>query len=202
MGFETFVVAARKEKAFISRMIRFYVDLICLMIEAAADAGLPGFLYTDDLAYKSGPMLNPRMLEELYGDGYRRITETAHALGMKIIIHSCGNITSLLTWIADCGFDGVHPLEPTAGVDLAAAKKAVGDRICLVGNIDVSYILVSASKEEVFESVRQAIADAARGGGFILAADHSHEDVSVERLRWMLEAGEIHGKYPLAETRA
>ena len=197
MGFENFVVASRKEKEFVNRMIRFQVDLNCSIIEAFADAGLPGYLFADDLAYKSGPMLNPRMLEELFGDGYRRITETAHSLGMKIIIHSCGNTSSLLGWLADCGFDGVHPLEPTAGMELAAAKEAVGDRICLVGNIDVSYILVNAPREEVFETVRRAIADAGKGGGFILAADHSHEDVSVDRMRWMLEAAGRYGRYPL-----
>jgi uroporphyrinogen decarboxylase len=142
-------------------------------------------------------MLNPRMLEELFGDGYRRITETAHSLGMKIVIHSCGNTSSLLGWLADCGFDGVHPLEPTAGVDLAAVKKEVGDHICLVGNIDISYVLVKGSREEVYEAVRGAIADAGSGGGFILAADHSHEDVSAKRLRWMLEAGKEYGLYPL-----
>lgn len=69
------------------------------------------------------------------------------------------------TPLADCGFDGVHPLEPTAGMELAAAKEAVGDRMCLVGNIDISYILVNAPREEVFETVRRAIADAGKGGG-------------------------------------
>lgn len=192
MGFERFVVALRKEKGFVRRMIRFQVDLNCSIIEAFADAGLPGYLFADDLAYKSGPMLNPRMLEELFGDSYRRITQTAHSLGMKIVIHSCGNTSSLLGWLADCGFDGVHPLEPTAGMELAAAKEAVGDRICLVGNIDISHILVDAPREEVFEAVRRAIADAGKGGGFLLAAAHSHEDVSVERMKWMLEAA---GKY-------
>lgn len=198
MGFERFVVASRKEKDFVTRMIRFYTDLFCSSIEAFADAGVPGIYFGDDLAYRSGPMLNPRMLEGLFGDGYRRITETAHSLGMKIIIHSCGNTSSLLGWLADCGFDGVHPLEPTAGMELADAKKAAGDRICLIGNIDVSYILVSASKEEVYETVREAISDAGAGGGFILAADHSHEGVSLERLRWMLEAGRKYGNYPLS----
>jgi len=197
MGFERYAVAVRKERELLGRMIRFYTDLICMMVEAFADAGLPGFLFTDDLAYKSGPMLNPRMLEELYGEGYRRITDTAHTLGMKVIIHSCGNTASLLPWIADCGFDGVHPLEPTAGVDLAAAKEAVGDRICLIGNIDVSHVLVDGSKEEVFEAVRKAIADAGKGGGYILAPDHSHEDVMVDRLQWMLEAAREYGRYPL-----
>jgi uroporphyrinogen decarboxylase len=197
MGFERFVLATRKERGFLNRMIRFLTDLYCMMLEAMADAGIPGVIYTDDLAYRSGPMLNPRLIEELYGDSYRRISETAHSLGMKIIIHSCGNTTALLEWFADCGFDAVHPLEPTAGMDLAVVKGMVGDRICLVGNLDVSRLLVAADKEEVYKTVRQAIHDAGYGGGYILAPDHSHPGISVERLHWMLEAAGEYGRYPL-----
>ncbi len=197
MGFQRFVLAVRRERETVRRMIKFYEDYFCLVIEALADAGLPGTVYSDDLAYKSGTMLSPRLIEELFGDAYRRITGTAHALGMKIIIHSCGNTTDLLPWFADCGFDGVHPLEPTAGMDLAGAKAAAGNRICLIGNLDVTHTLVDAGREEVRGEVRTAIRDAGPGGGYILAPNHNHEDVSVERLRWMVEAAHDFGGYPL-----
>jgi uroporphyrinogen decarboxylase len=200
MGFERFVVATRKEKAFLRRVIAFYADLHCMLIEAMADAGIPGFIHTDDLAYRSGPMLNPRLIEELFGDHYRRITATAHALGMKIVIHSCGDTTALLDSFCDWGFDAVHPLEPTAGMELAEVKKAVGDRICLIGNLDVTRILVDAGREEVREEVRRAIRDAGAGGGFILSPEHSHPQISVERLRWMVEDAHRYGRYPLEET--
>ena len=198
MGFERFAVAVRRERKFVDRLTKFLEDLICMTIEAMADAGMPGFLYSDDLAFRSGPMLNPKVLKELYDDSYHRFTETAHALGMKTMIHSCGNTSTLLPWFADCGFDAVNPLEPTAGVDLAAAKKSVGDRICLMGNIDVTRVLVNADRDEVFAAVKQAIADAGRGGGYILAPAHDHSGMSVERLRWMFEAAREYGRYPLA----
>ena len=198
MGFERFAVAVRREKSFIQRVIKFYEDHFCMMLEAWADAGLPGAIYTDDMAYRSGPMLNPRSMEELYGEALRRITATAHRLGMKIVIHSCGNVIPLLGWFADCGFDGVHALEPTAGVELAKAKEVVGSRMCLVGNIDITHILVDATREEVFEAVRQSILAAGQGGGYILAPTNSHHAMSLDRLRWMLEAVEKLGRYPLA----
>lgn len=198
MGFERFVVATRKAEGLVHRMVTFYIDLICLIIESLADAGLPGVVFTDDLAFRSGPMLSPRMLEKLFGDGYRRITATAHDLGLKIIIHSCGNVTALLRWFADCGFDGVQSLEPTAGDDLAEAKQLVGDRMCLIGNLDVTEVLVGGSRKEVKAAVKQAIADAGLGGGFILSPCHNHEDVSIERLHWMVEAAREYGRYPLS----
>ena len=197
LGMERFAVALRKELGFLKRVIKFYEDHFCLMLEAWADAGVPGAVYTDDQAFRSGPMVNPRVHFELYTESFRRITETAHRLGMKIIVHSCGNVYDLLEWFADCGFDGVHALEPTAGIELARVKEMVGDRMCLVGNVDITHILVDATREEVFEDVRRRIAAAGPGGGYILAPTNSHEDMSVERLRWMLEAVEEYGRYPL-----
>jgi uroporphyrinogen decarboxylase len=197
MGFERFAVALRREKEFIKKYIKFYEDHYCMMIEAWADAGVPGVIYTDDQAYRSGPMINPTLMKELYTDSLCRITETAHQLGMKIVIHSCGRVYDLLEWWADCGFDGVHALEPTAGVELARVKEMVGDRMCLVGNMDITHILVDASREEVFEAVRQSIAAAGKGGGYIIAPTNSHPDMSVERVKWMLEAVEEYGHYPL-----
>jgi len=197
MGFEPFIVATRRQKPLLKKMIKFYTDLHCVVLEAMAEAGLPGAIYSDDLAYRSGPMLNTKLLEELYGEGYRRLTETAHRLGMKIVIHSCGNVYDLLGWFADSGFDGVHALEPTAGVELAKAKEMIGDRLCLLGNVDVTHILVDASKMEVLEAVRSSIEAAGKGGGYIVAPTNSHPGMSVQRLRWMIEAVYKYGRYPL-----
>lgn len=196
-GFERFSVMIRREKEFMRRYIRFYEDLYCMMIEAWADAGLPGAVYSDDMAYRSGPMLNPILMEEFFGDSFRRITETAHGHGMKIVVHTDGNVYPLVGWFADCGFDGVHALEPTAGVELSRVKEMVGDRMCLLGNVDVTHILVDATKEEVFADVRQRIAAAGKGGGYILAPTNSHPSMSLQRLSWMLEAVKEYGHYPL-----
>ncbi len=197
MGFERFAVALRREKDFLRRVIKFYEDHYCMMIEAWADAGIPGAVYSEDVAYRSGPMISPRLMEEFYGEAYRRITDTAHKLGMKIVFHTDGMVYPLLQWFADCGFDGIHALEPTAGVELAKAKEIVGDRMALLGNIDITHILVDATREEVFAAVRQAISDAAGGGGYLLGPTNSHPGMSMERVAWMLEAAAQYGHYPL-----
>jgi uroporphyrinogen decarboxylase len=94
----------------------------------------------------------------------------------------------------------VHALEPTAGVELSKVKEMVGDRMCLLGNIDITHILVDASKEEVFEAVRASIQAAGKGGGYIVAPTNSHPDISLERLQWMLEAVERFGHYDVVRS--
>jgi len=82
-------------------------------------------------------------------------------------------------------------------MELGKVRELVGHRLVLVGNLDVSHLLVKGTRQEIEDAVKQAIRDAGRGGGYILSACHSHPYVDGERLGWMVEAAHKHGKYPI-----
>lgn len=186
MGFARFVALLRKDPDFVCEAVGYFTALSVASVDAYCRAGARVLAFGEDLAYKSGPMMNPTVLDEFYAPGYRQITATAHRYGARIIIHCCGNTTDLIERFVDWGFDGAHSFEPSAGNDLARAREKVGDRLCLVGNIDITHTLVDGTRREVKEEVARAIGDT-RGGGFILAPAHTHSSISVERVRWMLE---------------
>jgi uroporphyrinogen decarboxylase len=188
MGLPRFVSLMKRDPAFAREVIGYFTTLSVACIDAYGKAGARIMSYGDDLAYKAGPMLSPEMFEEFYGNGYRQITATAHRYGARIFIHCCGNTNELVEKFVEWGFDGAHAFEPTAMNDLAETRRKVGDRLCLIGNIDVTHTLVDDTREEVEQAVRKAIEDSA-GGGFILAPTHSHASISVENIRWMIEAG-------------
>ena len=192
MGFTRYVTLLRRDPAFAREAIGYYTALIVASVDACCAAGARVLTMGEDLAYKSGPMLSPEMLEKFYGESYRQITATAHRHGAKMAIHCCGNTRDLVEKFVEWGFDGAHAFEPSAGNDLAEAREKVGDRLCIIGNIDVTRTLVTGTREEVEAEVAAAIRDS-RGGGFILTPAHSHSDLSVERIKWMLEAGRRQG---------
>lgn len=197
MGLPAFAVTLRREPDFVRRMVQYYETLYLAAVHAAADAGLPGFVYSDDMGHKTGPQTAPRVLAEFFGPSLRRIVDEAHQRGLKIIIHSCGNVNQLLDLFADSGFDGVHSLEPTAGMDLAEVKQRVGDRMCIFGNLDIAHVLSQGTRQEVEGAVSDALRAAAQDGGFIMAMTNSHHGVKVENTRWMIEFTHRHGTYPL-----
>jgi len=197
MGFVEFTRYLYENPKFIERVIEFQTAHYLKHLEAACKMGNEIVLAGDDLGHKTGPLINPDLLEKFFGQSYRQIAEFVHKQNKKLIFHTCGNLYKLLNKFIDWGFDGLLTLEPTASMDLGKVRELVGHNLVLIGNLDVSILLVKGSKEEIEDAVKKAIQDAAPGGGFILAPSHNHADVDPVRLQWMVEAAHKFGKYPI-----
>ncbi len=199
MGIVEFSRQIVKNPSYIKERFEFQTDIVCELIKASFDAGLEVWVESGDLAYKSGTFMSPKDMRKLLLPYYKRITKTAHNLGGKCILHSDGNLMSVLDFIVDSGFDGLHSLDPVAGMDLTKIKQQVGDKLCLLGNIDVSYVLSRGSRKEVEAAVKEAIEIAGPGGGFMVSTTNMHPSVRPENLRWMVEATKKYGVYPIGQ---
>jgi uroporphyrinogen decarboxylase len=81
-------------------------------------------------------------------------------------------------------------------MELGRVKQMIGDRICLVGNIDCAHLLPHGTVEEVREAVRTAIADAAAGGGYMLSSSNSiHSTCNAANFVAMIRAAHEFGTY-------
>jgi uroporphyrinogen-III decarboxylase len=197
MGMTYYSRMLHKNPRFIKEVHEVIAEFTAACYRSYMEAGAEVFIESGDLAYHSGPMMSPKKFYELLLPAYQIITEAVHEGGGKIVLHTDGQITPLLDFVVDCGFDGLHSLEPTAGVNIALVKKKVGDKLCLLGNIDVAHVLTYGTKKEVFDAVKYAIKVAGPGGGFIVSAANMHPHVKVPNLRWMVEATREFGSYPL-----
>ena len=198
MGFENFCKFVYQKPKFIKEVIEFQTDLQLRHLNAIMESGVEVVVGGDDFGHKTGPLMRPEQIEKLFGDSYRRISEAVHSQKKKLLWHTDGNVYALLEKFVEWGFDGVVSLEPTAGMELGKVREQVGHKLVLVGNLDISYLLVRGTKEEVEDTVRKAIKDAAKGGGYILSPCNSHSHVDPMRLKWMVEAAHKYGRYPIA----
>lgn len=142
-----------------------------------------GVMIGDDLAGRHGTLVDPGFFKEVYFPSLLPLVSTIRAgADRPVFFHSDGNIQSLLEAIIDTGFQGVQGLDPTAGMDIGRIKQQYGQRICLMGNLDLS-CLFSSNDEELEEEVARIISSGAAGGGFIFStAGGLMEQVSLERL--------------------
>jgi uroporphyrinogen decarboxylase len=166
------------------------------VVRRAIQAGAEVIVLGDDYAHNHGPMMSPAVFEQFILPRLTRMTEMIHDEGALCIKHSDGYLYPLLDMIIASGPDGLNPIEPAAGMDLATTKKLIGDRVCLVGNIDCGDLLPHGTVEEVREAVRQAIADGAPGGGYMLSSSNSiHSSCKPDNLIAMVAAAQEFGRY-------
>lgn len=199
VGFEKMPVWIRREKDLVKR----YIDLneeICLKTNMALlEAGVPVIIQTDDFAFKSGPIMNPKLIDELFGPSYRRIIKAVHDRKGKYVLHSCGDNTLLIDTFISWGVDGLHAYETTSNADIFKEKKLHGDKVTIIGGVGVDYLLTDRSKdEEVVDMVKKLIRELGPGGRFIIAPVHSLSSIPARKLEVMVNAVNRYGAYPLS----
>lgn len=80
-------------------------------------------------------------------------------------------------------------------MDIIQVKRDYGEKVCVVGNVDLN-LLSNAKPDEVEEEVRRKIETLAPGGGYIIASGNSLPGyVKVENVKRMVEAILKYGQY-------
>ena len=181
--------------AVIARIGQFYLDCAKAQI-AAAEGKLDGFVIWGDIAYKNCTFMDPEFWREHYKPWVKAISDHAHANGLMVIYHGCGNVNSVIEDFAEIGIDAYNPLEVKAGMDAVELRRRLGHRLGFCGNSDVMIWEkgdLAAIKREVLRKL-----NAARGGGFIFQSDHSvASDVSGQTYDYIVKLVREYGKYPL-----
>lgn len=184
------------------KLARSVLDMVAEVnqevIRRAIRAGADVVVLGDDYAGNAGPLMSPQLFRDFLLPHLQKTVDIIHAEGAYCIKHSDGNIWSLIGMLVNTGADGLNPIEPTAGMDMADVKSAYGDRICLIGNIDCRDLLCHGSIADVKLAVRDCIRAGGDGGGFMLSSSNSiHSSVRPENFKAMIEAAREYGNYPL-----
>ena len=194
MGMETFSIALYENLPFLERVLDIYCDWVTVVAERACQLGFDVFASTDDMAFKSAPFFSPSVFHDLVLPAYRRAAEK---ISLPWIIHSDGNILPFLDDLLTLGIAGLHPNEKGA-MDIQAVKHEYGDRICLLGNVDLN-ILGMGTPQEVDQEVRHLIRDVGPGGGYIVTSGNSLAGyLKPENVMALSQAVQAYGHYPLA----
>jgi uroporphyrinogen decarboxylase len=151
----------------------------------------------DDLAYTEGMFFSPDFAREHILPWYAQIAEIARAHDLPFIFHSDGDIRPVIPDLIELGVNAIHPIEPK-GMDIAELKRDYGDRLCLIGNLDLCYTLPRGTPEEVAAEVKLRISQAGPGGGYCVSSANSvTEYVPLRNFEAMVEATFKYGEYPL-----
>jgi uroporphyrinogen decarboxylase len=200
-GIDNLLMNMVLEPNFAEALMDMVLETNIAVARRAVQAGADVIALGDDYAYNAGPMMSPELFDKMILPRLKRMVDVIHEEGTMVIKHSDGNLYPILEAMVSCGADGLNPIEPVAGMDLATVKRLVGNRIALVGNVDCGHLLSHGTPEQVRQTVRQCIIDAGSGGGYLLCSSNSiHSSCKPENLKAMVEAGLEFGNYPLEFT--
>ncbi|TFF63816.1 MAG: hypothetical protein EU521_00215 [Promethearchaeota archaeon] len=198
-GFSTFSKMMRDQKS-IKRIFddrgEFAVNLMEKFIQWGEDGAV---LIYDDYGYKSGLLMSPRSYKKLVLPWLERICQIANDSGVKIILHSCGDVYEIFDELVECGIDAIHPIEPTtANLNYNIFKLAKKyEELTFIGNISPQD-LAGKDPSYIKDYTKKLIKELAPDGGFILSSGHSiNPAVQLENFLAMYETLNKYGKYPI-----
>ncbi len=170
MGMENFFIALHKDPELVEAVLERSTEWTIAMIQEASINGVDFFMIGDDVAFRSGPMMSPKMFRDHVLPYYKKIVKSTD---VPLIWHSDGAIETLIPMIIEAGFAGIHSLEPNANIDLAQIKKLYGKKLILAGNLDVTNILTQSDLDLVHKDVERCIEQGSPGGGYLFSSSNS-----------------------------
>jgi uroporphyrinogen decarboxylase len=159
MGTDLFVKSLRKQPDLAHRLLKVSMEAALRFVDAIVEAGgIP--VPVDPVA--SCSVIGPRQYAEFAAPYTQPIIARIAATGLPPVLHICGS--SHLIWDQMC--DTGAAVLSLDRVDMEAAKRAVGDRVCLLGNVAPAETLLYGTPAVVEEHTRLCIdrsADNPRG---------------------------------------
>jgi len=184
MGYEGFSYAQADDPELPLEILKRYCEWVVELLDAMRGFKFDFVLAGDDMAHKTGPFFSPEWFHEKALPIVRQVAEAAP---WPLVLHCDGNLEPLLPGILALGVKGVHPMEPEA-VDIFEFKRKYGDRLTVIGNVDVNNLSLG-TPESVRAEVRDKLARLAPGGRYVIASSSCiPEYVKPENYRAMVDA--------------
>jgi len=136
--------------------------------------------FAEDMSYNHGPMLSYERFKEFLTPYYQQVNPVISRHGVRILVDSDGDITSMIPWLTEAGIEGIYPLERQAGVDINSIREQYPDFLML-GAYDK---MVMSRDEAAMRAEFERILPVMRSGGYIPSVDHqTPPGVSLENYR-------------------
>ncbi len=148
-----------------SRLNRYYQ--ICSKYDTVG-----AMIVNDDWGFKSQTMLSLFDMRKYVFPWHKKIVKTIHSAGKPAILHSCGNLESVMEdIIEDMQFDAKHSFEDTI-IPVEEAYEKWGSRIAILGGIDLDFIC-RATPAQVKERSIKILEQTKDRGGYALGTGNS-----------------------------
>lgn len=169
-------------------MGRKFLEYYKVIIERYAECGVDAIFSSDDLGHQKGPMMSPAVFEELYFPLYKEFIAHVHKCGMHFILHSCGDNSLLMPYLAEAKLDVFHPIQ-VGCMDMRETAEKYGERMSFLAGVDVQHVLPEDSPEQVKAWLEKMVETLykEKGGLLVAAGNGIMPDTPLENIEMMLK---------------
>jgi len=137
--------------------------------------------------------MSRKQFEKFYWPSLKKYIDALIEEGIQVSLFAEGRYNERLEYIGDFPKGWVSWMFDKT--DMANAKKMIGDRCCISGNVPAS-LMVAGTPKEVKECCHELIETCAPGGGYILAGGcTATETRNPDNFRAFMEAAKEYGTY-------
>jgi len=148
-----------------SRMLRYYERFVNHPAVGAC-------IVNDDWGFNSQPMISPQHIRQYVIPWHKKIVECIHAAGKPAILHSCGNLASLMDDVIDTiGYNAKHAHEDKIQ-PVEDAYEQYHHRIAILGGLDIDFICRS-TPEAITQRAQAMLHRTATRGAYALGTGNS-----------------------------
>ncbi|HUW30125.1 MAG TPA: uroporphyrinogen decarboxylase family protein, partial [Planctomycetota bacterium] len=186
IGFENIAMMCYDDRELVEEIVETLTVLYYSQLEQAlkeCEADFAGGW--EDICFRNGPMISPRMFREIVGPRLKRVCDLLRQHGCDVIWTDCdGDIRQLIPVWLDSGLNCMFPLEVHPGSDPVAIRKQWGKQILLRGGIDKQQL--SKGRKEILAELKR-VEKLVNEGGYIPGVDHRvPEDVSFDNYKYYI----------------
>ncbi len=179
MGLERMFAKYRKDKPFVHAVMEARLEWALAIFRRAVELGAEVIIMGDDSAHRGGSMISPQMWRELVLPYHQRVVRE---LSVPVIWHTDGRIDKLLPFAVEAGFAGIHGLETLAGNKLDEIKRDYGDKLILMGNVDIN-LFFEPNIELIRADVKRSYEQGGREGFMLSSCNSIYPGMNPEAVR-------------------
>lgn len=184
-GPEPLLIAMIEEPEWVHRLLRISTDASLAYWNALIKAGAHAIVLLEP--FSSNTIISPEQYAEFTAPYCKEIFEDSWSQGVVGINHICADTAMIWDQMSSIG---ALALQLDHVVDMGEAKAAVGDRICISGNVHPVDYMLYGTPEAVYWKSREIIDQSAAGSGFVLGAGCDlNPNTPSENILAMIQAG-------------
>jgi len=143
---------------------------LAMLEEVLSKVDLDFAYFWEDMSFKNGPLMSPRMFAEFVVPYYRRVTDFLRAHGVDVIfVDTDGDCRLLIPGFLKAGVTGLYPFEVQAGMNIVEIRRQY-PRLLIQGGLDK--IKVAEGRAAIDAELEAKLPFMLAHGGYIPYCDH------------------------------